>query len=325
MVVQAGGAGGAFTDVDEAAAIVYAVDHGAKIVNLSLGGPTTSSIEKRAVDYAISKGALLVAAVGNGYLRGNDGRVSGGAAAAARLERRRRARALGRRLDAAGRRAPLLQHRLACLARRRPASVSSAPFRPLRPLSSYPRTALPGSVGGVYGYGSGTSFAAPQVAGAAALVWAANPELRARRGGVDPRADGVRPGPLERRARLRRPRRRRGGREGAGDAVRPAPAVAAAEPAPVVRCGCTGSASARASLSGGARRVSVARFRVSVRSRAWPAARSRRLPRTRRSARPSPSLGGAYGFTVAALDADGRAARASRRPWSVDVPRAARR
>jgi hypothetical protein len=38
---------------------------------------------------------------------------------------------------------------------------------------------LPGSAGGVYGYGSGTSFATPQVAGAAALVWAANPLLRA--------------------------------------------------------------------------------------------------------------------------------------------------
>ena len=43
----------------------------------------------------------------------------------------------------------------------------------------YPRTALPGALGGVYGYGSGTSFASPQVAGAAALVWAANPQLRA--------------------------------------------------------------------------------------------------------------------------------------------------
>src|SRR6185503_12092138 len=34
MVVQAGSASGAFTDVDEAAAIVYAVDHGARILNL---------------------------------------------------------------------------------------------------------------------------------------------------------------------------------------------------------------------------------------------------------------------------------------------------
>ena len=71
MVVQAGGVGGAFTDVDEAGAIVYAVDHGARIINLSLGGSTTSSVERRAVDYAVSKGVLLVAAIGNGYLRGN--------------------------------------------------------------------------------------------------------------------------------------------------------------------------------------------------------------------------------------------------------------
>ena len=41
----------------------------------------------------------------------------------------------------------------------------------------WPRYALPGSEHGVYGYASGTSFAAPQVAGAAALVWAANPSL----------------------------------------------------------------------------------------------------------------------------------------------------
>jgi hypothetical protein len=37
---------------------------------------------------------------------------------------------------------------------------------------------LPGSPG-VYGFGSGTSFSTPEVAGAAALVWAANRSLRA--------------------------------------------------------------------------------------------------------------------------------------------------
>jgi len=44
----------------------------------------------------------------------------------------------------------------------------------------YPRVTLPGSRAGFYGYASGTSFAAPQVAGAAALVWAANSSLSAR-------------------------------------------------------------------------------------------------------------------------------------------------
>jgi hypothetical protein len=45
--------------------------------------------------------------------------------------------------------------------------------------SDWPRQALPGAAAGIYGYGSGTSFASPEVAGAAALVWAANPSLSA--------------------------------------------------------------------------------------------------------------------------------------------------
>jgi subtilisin family serine protease len=38
---------------------------------------------------------------------------------------------------------------------------------------------LPGSTAGLYGFGTGTSFATPEVAGAAALVMAANPLLPA--------------------------------------------------------------------------------------------------------------------------------------------------
>ena len=59
----------------EADAIRWAVDNGARVINLSLGGvrdpenpshDTFSSLEASAVAYAYSKGALLVAAVGNG-------------------------------------------------------------------------------------------------------------------------------------------------------------------------------------------------------------------------------------------------------------------
>jgi hypothetical protein len=59
----------------EAAAIRWAADQGARVINLSLGGvrdpvrpnrDTYSSLEASAVAYAYAKGALLVAAVGNG-------------------------------------------------------------------------------------------------------------------------------------------------------------------------------------------------------------------------------------------------------------------
>jgi hypothetical protein len=48
------------------------------------------------------------------------------------------------------------------------------------PRDWWPRYALPGSVAGLYGWSSGTSFSTPEVVGAAALVWAANPSLTAQ-------------------------------------------------------------------------------------------------------------------------------------------------
>src|SRR3989440_8826403 len=67
LIIRAGSSSGAFSDANEAAAIRYAVDHGARIVNLSFGGPRTSAVERSAIRYAIGRGVLLVAAAGDDY------------------------------------------------------------------------------------------------------------------------------------------------------------------------------------------------------------------------------------------------------------------
>ncbi len=69
MAVEALGSNGEGSSANTSKAITYAADHGARIINLSLGtnstpvGPT--DIET-AINYAWSKGALVVAAAGNG-------------------------------------------------------------------------------------------------------------------------------------------------------------------------------------------------------------------------------------------------------------------
>jgi thermitase len=66
-VLNASGVG-SYSDV--AAAIVYAADHGAKVINLSLGGSNPSSTLENAVNYAISMGVIVVAAAGNNGTEG---------------------------------------------------------------------------------------------------------------------------------------------------------------------------------------------------------------------------------------------------------------
>ena len=83
---------------------------------------------------------------------------------------------------------------------------------------------LPGSAKGLYGYNSGTSFAAPQVAGAAALVWAANPSLSSRQVADILKQTASGGGAVEPGARVRRDQRRGRGRGRAQHARRLAPA-----------------------------------------------------------------------------------------------------
>jgi hypothetical protein len=65
---------GTISPAAEAKAIRWAVNHGARVINLSLGGlrsrnrneDTYSAVEQDAIEYAYARGAVLVAAVGNG-------------------------------------------------------------------------------------------------------------------------------------------------------------------------------------------------------------------------------------------------------------------
>ena len=61
------------TDTDAAAAIFYAADSGADVINLSLGDTAYSQIFQDAVTYAFQEGSLVVAA---GYENGNQGGVA---------------------------------------------------------------------------------------------------------------------------------------------------------------------------------------------------------------------------------------------------------
>ncbi|HEV7639938.1 MAG TPA: S8 family serine peptidase, partial [Gaiellaceae bacterium] len=167
MIVQANRGGTGFSDIDEANAIVYAVDHSANIINLSLGGNQTSQVERNAIDYATQHGVLLVAAAGNSAEQGNPtvypaallGR--GGLVVGASNTGGARAS-----FSTTGSYVDVLAPGVDVLG----ALASGIPTGFFTP------AATPGA-NGTYGYGTGTSFAAPEVAGAAALVWAANPKL----------------------------------------------------------------------------------------------------------------------------------------------------
>jgi subtilisin family serine protease len=168
MIVQANRSGANFSDLDEANAIVWAVDHGARIINLSLGGTRTSIIECHAIDYAVAHNVLLVASAGNAALQGNPviypaalvGRRGLVVGASGTDGGRARFSTTGSYVD-------VLAPGVNVLGALPAGAVPGGLFSPV---------ATPGWIGS-YALGSGTSYAAPEVAGAAAIVWAANPLL----------------------------------------------------------------------------------------------------------------------------------------------------
>jgi subtilisin family serine protease len=65
MPVKVLGQDGTGTTSDVAAGIIWAVDHGARVINLSLGAPGTTEALSEAIDYAANKDVVVVAAAGN--------------------------------------------------------------------------------------------------------------------------------------------------------------------------------------------------------------------------------------------------------------------
>ena len=58
-------------DADVAKGVIWSVENGAQIINLSLGGVDYSEALRASISYATTKGVLVVTAAGNSYLEGN--------------------------------------------------------------------------------------------------------------------------------------------------------------------------------------------------------------------------------------------------------------
>jgi hypothetical protein len=166
----------------ESAAIHYAVDHGARVVNLSLSASRNPSgrglaahpdayspIEAAAVRYAVRKGALVVASAGNDHWRFVDWPAALPHVVAVSAVDRNRHRASFSNAD------PMLNDITAPgvdIASTVPATLDPSGLSVNAGDSGDPDLALDGTT-------AGTSFSAPLVSGAAALLLALRPSLEA--------------------------------------------------------------------------------------------------------------------------------------------------
>jgi subtilisin family serine protease len=137
-----------------AAGIRYAVDNGARIVNLSLAGPTSTPDLEAAVRYARARGVLIVVAVGND---GADLATAPTYPAAYGDD-----------------------NVLGVAATTRDGGLSSvSDYGPGADVAAPGEQILATALGGGYEWRTGTSMAAPEVAGALILLAAARPDLDA--------------------------------------------------------------------------------------------------------------------------------------------------
>jgi subtilisin family serine protease len=68
MPVKVLGADGTGMTADVAAGIIWAADHGARVINMSLGGPGTTAALSEAIQYAAGKDTVVIASAGNNGL-----------------------------------------------------------------------------------------------------------------------------------------------------------------------------------------------------------------------------------------------------------------